>query len=85
MFKNFSFFRKSCCLGDNVEKYGSAGQATDENMAHALCTLDIQGYKHTLRIRNTYCFSTATMVTQTRLIVTLRVHCLSCLTCFNSL
>jgi len=23
-----------------VEKYGTAGQATDDNMAHALCMLD---------------------------------------------
>ena len=29
-------------------------------------------------ICNTYCFSTATMVTRTRLIVTLYVHCLYC-------
>jgi len=28
---------------------------------------------------NTYCFSTATMVAQTRLTVTFYVHCLSCL------
>ena len=34
MFDNF--FRKSCHLWDNVEKY-RAGQATDDNIAHALC------------------------------------------------
>ena len=39
-----------------------------------------QGYRHTLRICNTYCFATATMVTRTRLNVTLYVHCLSCFT-----
>jgi len=33
--------------------------------------------KHTRRICNTYCFSTATMVARTRLIVTLYVLCLS--------
>jgi hypothetical protein len=33
---------------------------------------------HTLRICNTYCFSKATMVVRTRLIVTLCVHCPSC-------
>jgi hypothetical protein len=27
------FFRKACRLWDNVEKYGKAGQATDDNMA----------------------------------------------------
>jgi hypothetical protein len=31
-----------------------------------------------LRICNTYCFSTTTMVARTRLNVTLYVHCLSC-------
>jgi hypothetical protein len=26
------FLQKSCCLGDNEEKYGTAGQATDVNI-----------------------------------------------------
>jgi hypothetical protein len=34
------FFRKSCRLWDMVEKYRTAGQATDDNMAHAHCILD---------------------------------------------
>jgi len=34
------FFLKSCRLWDNVAKYGRAGQAADDNMAHALCMLD---------------------------------------------
>jgi len=46
-------FRKSCSLWDNVEKNCRAGQATDDNMAHAHCMLDALVYKHTLRIRNT--------------------------------
>jgi hypothetical protein len=29
------FFRKSCHLWDNVEKYCRVGQATDDNMVHA--------------------------------------------------
>ena len=33
------FFRKSCRLWDTVEKYCTAGQATDDNMAHSLCIL----------------------------------------------
>jgi hypothetical protein len=41
------------------------------------------GHRHTLRICNTYCCSTATMVMWTRLNITLYVHCLSCLTGFN--
>ena len=28
------------CEIDNVERYGRAIQATDDNMAHALCMLD---------------------------------------------
>jgi hypothetical protein len=35
-----TFFRKSCSLWDNVEKYGTAGQATDGNMAHVHCMMD---------------------------------------------
>jgi len=37
--KTHNFFRKSRCLWANVEKYGRAGQATDENVAHAHCLL----------------------------------------------
>ena len=31
-----NFFRKSCCLWDNVEKYGGAREAVD-SMVHARC------------------------------------------------
>jgi hypothetical protein len=55
---------------DNVEKYCRAGQATEENTAQALCMLDTQGYKNTLRIYNTYCFSTATIAARNRFNVT---------------
>ena len=41
--------------------------------------LDTEGYKHTLRKCNTYCFATATMVARMHLNVTLYVHWLSCL------
>ena len=30
-----------------MERYCIAAQATDDNMAHAHCRLDTQGYKHT--------------------------------------
>jgi len=33
-------FRKSCSLGDNVEKYGIAAKARGDIMAHAHCILD---------------------------------------------
>jgi hypothetical protein len=57
-----------------VEKYCRARQATDDNMAHAHCMLDNSGYKYTLRICNTHCFSAATVVAGTRLSVTLYVN-----------
>ena len=37
MFNNF-FFLKSCRLW-NVEKYGTAGQATDDNIMRHICAL----------------------------------------------
>jgi hypothetical protein len=61
-----------------VAKYCRAGQATDVNVAHAHFMPDTKGHKHTLRICNTYCFSTATLVTRRCLNVTLYVHCLYC-------
>jgi len=44
MLNNF-FFRKSCRLLDNVEKYGRAGQATDDYGACALRARYLD-YKH---------------------------------------
>jgi len=44
-----------------------AGQATYDNMTHADCMLNTSGYKYTLRLLNSYCFSTATMGTRTHL------------------
>jgi hypothetical protein len=41
------------------------GHRWQYNTAHALCMLDNKGYRHTLRICNAYCFSTATMVSPT--------------------
>ena len=52
-----------------MEQYGGIRQATGDNMVHICCMLDNQGYRHTFRICNAYCFSTATMVTQTDPIV----------------
>ena len=53
------------------------GQVTGDNIAHVHCMLDTQGYNHTLRICNTYCLSTATMVARTLLSVTFYVRGLS--------
>jgi len=54
--------------------YSWADHRQQSNMAHALCMLDKKVYKHTLIISNIYCFSTAAMVTRTRLNVTIYVH-----------
>jgi len=40
MLDNFFFLRKSCHLGDNVEKYCRAGHGADNNMARAHYMLD---------------------------------------------
>jgi len=77
MFHNV-FYRKSCLLRDNVEKYCTAGKATDNNMVHAHCMLDNEVYKHKLRIYNTYSMSISTTTARTRRSVTLYLHCLSC-------
>jgi len=45
-----------------VEKYFGAEQAPYENWAQDRRMLDTEGYRHTLRMCNTYCFSSATVV-----------------------
>jgi hypothetical protein len=46
-------------------------QATDDNAIWCMCiALRINDYRHALRIYNTYCLSTATVVSRMRLIVT---------------
>ena len=55
--------------------WSQTGHRWQYNMQHELWIQDKYGYRHTLRICNTYCFSTATMVI--RLLVKLYVHCLS--------
>jgi hypothetical protein len=65
-------FRKSCHLWDNVQKYGTARQATADNIIWRIHIVVCWKTKavNTLRICNTYCFSTATIVTRTRLNIT---------------
>jgi len=43
------------------------------NKAHALRVPNNEGYRHTLRKRNAYCFSTATVITRKHLSVYLPV------------
>jgi hypothetical protein len=49
-----------------VEKYGGAREATDDNIIRRMrfaCWMTLD-YQHKLTVCNTYCFSTATVVTQ---------------------
>jgi hypothetical protein len=75
MFNNI-FSRKSCLLWDSAEKYDTAGETKDETTAHAHCMPDDQGYKHTLRIRNTYWFFTVTRLHGRASTLRLYVHCI---------
>jgi hypothetical protein len=79
-----TFFQKSCRLWDNVEKYGRARQATDDNIIWRMrfaCFINkaTDTHAHTLRICDTYCFCTTTVVARTRLNIMLYVQCLCCL------
>jgi hypothetical protein len=78
------FFRKSYRLWDNVEKYGTASQATGDNVIRRMrFACWITKATNTFRICHNFCFSRATLVTRTRLNVTLYVHCLSCYALFS--
>jgi hypothetical protein len=61
-----------------IRKCGRYGGAQMTIWRMRICMMGTEGYKHTLRICNTYCFSTATMFELTPLYVMLYVHCLSC-------
>jgi len=50
---------------------------------HMCCTCWSAKTTNTVRICNTYCFSTATLGTRKHLKVTLYLHCLSCEHCCN--
>ena len=75
-FKNSPPPWKSCRLWEDVEKCGTARDATDDNIIRRLrIACWILKATDTLKIFNTYCFSTATMVARTRLIFTF-IHAL---------
>jgi len=65
MFKTFSpnimRFMRSC----GKMWYSQTAHGIQYNTAHGLCLPDNKGYQHTLKICNTYCFSTATIVIRT--------------------
>ena len=81
---NIFFPPKLCRLWDNVEKYCTVRQATDDNMgACALHAGYLRLQIHTLRLCNTHRFSSTIMVARTRLNVTL--YALACLVKMNLL
>jgi hypothetical protein len=74
------FPRNSCRFCGNAEKYCIAGQATDDNKIQRMRVaswITRATQKHTLTIYNTFCFSTAAIVTRTRLSVIFYLRCLS--------
>jgi len=75
-FHSITFFRKSRRLWDNVEKYCRARPATNDNMANVHCMLGNQGYRHTLKICNTYSFALQQCLQEHGAM--LHVHCPSC-------
>ena len=81
LYINF-FFENRTIYEIMWKKYCTAGQTTDDNMAHA-CWKLTSGHTYTHRISNTYCSSIATVVARRRLNVMLHVYCLSCLETIN--
>jgi hypothetical protein len=72
-------FRKSCRLWDNVKNMVEPDRSQMTGriwFAWRISKAII--HTHTLLMCNTYCFSTETVITRTRLKVTLYVHWLSC-------
>jgi len=63
----------------NVGKYGTDIQTTDDITRHMRIACWITEATNTLRICNTYCLSTATMVARTCLNDTSNTRCLTCL------
>jgi len=73
---NNFFFSKMMPFMKSCGEVFIACQATDDNMAHALCVLDTKGCTHKLRLPYIYCFSIATTVARTCPSVTFYAHCL---------
>ena len=81
MFCDFFFFRKSCRLWDNVEKYDWAREAMGDSiirrMRFAGCITKTEKTHSECVILIIYYFSTAAVVSPVRISVTLCIHCLS--------
>jgi hypothetical protein len=73
---SLTFFRKPFVISD-VERYGEP-ESPQMTIRRVRIGCLISKATDTLRMHCAYCFSTATMVTRTRLGVTLYVRCLAC-------
>ena len=74
-----TFFKKSCRLWDMQKNMVEPDRPqTTKWCVHMACWIPKATHIHMLRICNTYCVYSATMVTWTLLSVILYVHCLSC-------
>jgi hypothetical protein len=81
MFSNFFSFQKSCLLWDNMEKLCTVRQATDDKIIQRIrfaCLITKATETHSEYVI-LIPFSTAAMVTGTRINITLYAHCLTCL------
>jgi hypothetical protein len=74
----FFFFRKSCLLWECMKTLHYRTGHNDNIIRRMCFACWITKATNTLRICSSYCFSTATVVMGTWLIVTLCVHCVSC-------
>jgi len=78
-----NFFQKPWCVWDNVKKYYTS-RRSQMTVQYGAGKVWFEWWMTKVKIQtplimlNTYCFSMVTMVTQTFLIVTLHVYCLSC-------
>ena len=74
-----TFPRMSCLLRGTVEEYRTARQATEDNIMRCMrFACWITKATNTLKICNTHCFSTATMIPRMPLHVTSYIHGTSC-------
>jgi hypothetical protein len=77
---SITFFRKSCRLWDNVEKYGTARQATDDNKIRRMrfaCSITKATDTHSEYVI-LIAFPRQKWLRERASIVRLYVHCLSC-------
>jgi hypothetical protein len=72
--RSVTFFLRQC----RKIWWSQRGYKWLHNMTHTRCMLDKQAHTHAREHSNTYCFSTATVVTWTCLNDTWYAHCLSC-------